>query len=351
MKKINTKKRGLSTIVSTLILVMLTLAAATLVWVVAKNLINDNLSDAESCFGIFDKVNINTEYTCYNSSSDELWFSIDVKDAEVDKILVGLGNLGGAKSFELERQPTSYPNVRLFGGSYGAMISAPDPNSALTYIINTTGMGVGGASRIEISPIVGGKQCEATDTVSEIGDCSLLGITGGGGGTTTPSGPTYSPIYFTGFELATDGWLTQTNAFISSGSGAWVSQCDDSICDGSAGSQFFYFTNGYSDAYTQKSFDFSAVEPYDSIKIGLLTYEQSWEDGNYASISCDDGLEIWRMQDGAYPDSTWVFHEMEIFPANCTFDNSVLLKFDGGVGLGTGDFWSIDGINITGVKN
>ena len=53
-------KRGLSTVVTTLIIVLLVLVAIGIIWGVVNNLVQENLEGAGSCYDMFDKVGLNT---------------------------------------------------------------------------------------------------------------------------------------------------------------------------------------------------------------------------------------------------------------------------------------------------
>ena len=69
------KKKGLSGIVATVIMIALVVGITAMVWVVVKNLIQGQISSTESCFGNFGKVNLNKEYTCYDSTLSEIQFA------------------------------------------------------------------------------------------------------------------------------------------------------------------------------------------------------------------------------------------------------------------------------------
>ena len=107
-------KRGLSTIVSTMIMIVLVIVAVGIIWTVVKNLIEGKIKETESCFGIFEKVTLNNKYTCYNSSSDEVQFSISIGEMDVDKILVLISSVQDSNSIEMYNGAT-YNNVKNYG--------------------------------------------------------------------------------------------------------------------------------------------------------------------------------------------------------------------------------------------
>ena len=79
------KKRGMSAVIATVILIVLVLTLISIVWAVVNNLVSQQIDETESCFGIFDKIEIQNRYTYYDSSTNELEFSVAVKDVKIDE--------------------------------------------------------------------------------------------------------------------------------------------------------------------------------------------------------------------------------------------------------------------------
>ncbi|MBT96784.1 MAG: hypothetical protein QF567_02720 [Candidatus Pacearchaeota archaeon] len=163
-------KKGLSGVVATIILVLLVLVAVGIVWGAIRGIINEKIDIVNSCFGNFEKATINSQYTCYNSSSNEFRFSIDIKDTEIDKLLISISGRNETKSFEIPQLGSSL--IRNYNGNYNEDIKLPGKNAGLTYVANISK--VGKPSLIKIAPIIGGNQCEISDSLSEIDDCILL---------------------------------------------------------------------------------------------------------------------------------------------------------------------------------
>ena len=167
------KKKGLSGIITAVILIALAFALVTIVWVIVTNLIQGELEDAESCFGVFGEVTINNRYTCYNSSSNELQFSISIKEINVEEILIAISEGGTIKSFTItndDQQITNLANYQSTG--FGTdQIKLPGENAGLTYVTNAFS---NKPDLIEIAPIINGKQCEVSDSSAEIDNCLSL---------------------------------------------------------------------------------------------------------------------------------------------------------------------------------
>ena len=57
---------------------------------------------------------------------------------------------------------------------YNGVVNLPGEYEGLTYIINTNIFVIAAPTQIKIAPVVNGNQCEVSDTLSNIEDCSLF---------------------------------------------------------------------------------------------------------------------------------------------------------------------------------
>ena len=168
-------KRGLSAVIGALILITLTIAAVSIIWVVVKSMIEDNMQQTESCsVKNFGKVQINNEFTCYNYTSEEFQFSIGVGDVEVDELLISISTEEETRSFRINKDGSSYPELKTSKGEYGDVIRPPMEDSGITYVADMNQIGIGNPESIKIAPIIGGKQCEVSDSLYEIDNCLAL---------------------------------------------------------------------------------------------------------------------------------------------------------------------------------
>ena len=170
--------RGLSPVIASVLMVALVLVLISVIWVVTRNIVTDNIDKSEACFGVFEKVKINERYTCYNTT-DFSQFSIKVGDIELDELLVVIQGEGSTKTFTLKTEGSFIQNLKAYGdaNTFGASnIVAPGKNEGKTYIVDMTGAGFSNSKpdSIEIIPIIKGKQCESSDTLSEFEDCQSL---------------------------------------------------------------------------------------------------------------------------------------------------------------------------------
>ena len=163
-------RKGLSTVLATVIIVGLTVAMGAIIWAVVSNLVGSNLEESKACFGVLDQVKLNNDFTCYNPTTDKLQFSLTVGDININGILVSVAFRGSSQSATLTDQLQNIANVKNYpDGSDGVKI--PDKNAGLTYLFNgitSKPLSVG------IIPIINGEQCGSTDTLHEIDDCTSL---------------------------------------------------------------------------------------------------------------------------------------------------------------------------------
>ena len=167
-------KKGVSDIIATVMLIALVMAVGAIVWVVVNNFVKGETEGTKSCFGLFEKVNLENRYTCYNSSSKELQFSLSIEDVDVDEVLVGVSGAGTGLSFKIKKEASTVSNVVMYP-SRNATVKLPPQNGGLTYLFNITRAGFTGApDSIQISPVVKGSQCEVSDSLSQIDNCAAL---------------------------------------------------------------------------------------------------------------------------------------------------------------------------------
>jgi len=104
-------KRGISTIVATVLIVLITVAAVTILWAAISPLIDKNLQSGTACFDAQNSLSIDADkqYTCYDALSDTIYHRIQRNSNDV--------TLEGA---------TLIYSVN--GTSYNTEISVPNPN-------------------------------------------------------------------------------------------------------------------------------------------------------------------------------------------------------------------------------
>ena len=162
-------KRGLSTVISIMILVLLVISLISIIWVMVNNMIEKELEGAETCFGIFDEVSLNNKFTCYDASSNEVHFSLNIGEIDLDKVLVSVSDKVGSQIFEISNVLSNITNLRPY--SSGTEVKLPGKNSGRTYIVSNF---LSEPDSIRVAPVIGTTTCEVSDSLYEINDCSTI---------------------------------------------------------------------------------------------------------------------------------------------------------------------------------
>jgi hypothetical protein len=165
-------KRGLSVVIATLLMVILVISATAIIFTVFRNMIEDETGQAEDCYNVEfgEKVMINDDYTCHNSTDNSLLISISLADEEIDTLLIAVESAGSSRSFELSASSKDFPTLVNYPSNTTGIV-LPGKNSGKTYVL----YGVPDSpEEIRIAPGVGEYQCRVTDTVTQIEDCSVF---------------------------------------------------------------------------------------------------------------------------------------------------------------------------------
>lgn len=171
MKKKRMKnKKGISGVITVVIMIALVMVVAVIVWVVVRNIVQGQLGGVESCFGVYDKVTINNMYTCYNPTLNEFQFSINIRGADVDSVIVSISGEGTTKSYTITNVNESISGLGPYPSGSGN-VTLPEKDGGLTYIENTF---TTKPDLVQIAPTMGGNQCEVSDSLAEIDDCASL---------------------------------------------------------------------------------------------------------------------------------------------------------------------------------
>lgn len=168
-------KRGLSAVIVMVVMIALVLSLMAVVITLTKRTVEEKISQTESCgVEIIDKFLINRAYVCYDSSKQELIFSIDRRDADLDKLLISVSSESESQVFEMRNKvDENFEGKILSYPDRSEIVRLPGKNGGRTYIL--TGFSEQ-PTDIQIAPVINGKQCDVTDSVGEIVDCSLTTI-------------------------------------------------------------------------------------------------------------------------------------------------------------------------------
>lgn len=163
-------KKGVSGVVTVVILVALSVALVAIVWTVIQNMVEGNLEQAESCAILFTEevVRLNNEYTCENGTN--IYFSVGIGDVDVDAILIKIQGRTTSKTYKLN-EVSSSPNLKLYTGQDAY---APGRNSDLTYNLSVVTDSLSPPYSIGVSPIINGHTCDEIDRIETINSCEFV---------------------------------------------------------------------------------------------------------------------------------------------------------------------------------
>lgn len=165
-------RKGLSSIVTTVILIALSLAGVVIVWGFVNNFINDEIGSSQSCFGNYDKVKLNKQYTCYEALEGggyNLRFSLSVGDIDVDKVTVLVSSESAVKSYVITNENQTISGLTKYPSGISS-VTLPEKNSGISY--RATGFD-SKIDSIEIAPTIDGNLCEVSDSFAEIDNCAV----------------------------------------------------------------------------------------------------------------------------------------------------------------------------------
>ncbi len=169
-------KRALSTVIATVLLILLVLVTTTIVWTFVKNMVTERTEGVQECFEAQSagKVVLNNYYTCYNKTTNEVQFSINIGDIDINALVVLISTGGESRSFTITNNDTVISNLKPYKGEYSTPVKLPGKNEGKTYVAGGFGTDIEKVDWIKLSPIVGTKQCGSSDEDYEIASCALF---------------------------------------------------------------------------------------------------------------------------------------------------------------------------------
>jgi len=141
-------KKGISAIVATVLIILITVAAVTIIWAAIIPMISNQLESGTICLDAVSAVQLRDEgYTCYETDDNtDGTYNVSLHVARTAKafdladiqVLVSVG--GDTKSFDL------------VGDSLYAVGDMPGPNSAEVFVI--TDVTFNESTKVQIAPVV-----------------------------------------------------------------------------------------------------------------------------------------------------------------------------------------------------
>ncbi len=161
-----TNKRGISDLVTTVLLVLITIVAVGILYASVMPLIKTNIEKTKQCNDVAMEVVTEGGYTCYLDNGEvEVQVSRGPSDVELYGIQIQLSGGGISKTFNIYNGTTSN-NIKLLDGNYDEELELPGKNEALTYVIKS---GLSDFEKVAVAPILKiGKKEEMCSILSSV---------------------------------------------------------------------------------------------------------------------------------------------------------------------------------------
>ena len=173
-------KRGLSSVVSVVIITALVVAAIAIVWSFVENTITDRIDETTSCYDTMGELSFDNDYTCYNITSDdsEIRFKIDRGDINIEGVLISVKTEAETRSYKLTSEARDVSGLTNYPEREGTVL-LPGKSEGETFIIENfplnTSLNQETGLRLLAYPITGGGQCDnPSDSIKNVYSCSVF---------------------------------------------------------------------------------------------------------------------------------------------------------------------------------
>lgn len=157
------KKKGISPVIATILLILLSVTAVIIISGLIIPFVKNTTKESKECFDVMDQLTINTEsgYTCYYNNGTNnianLTIKRGTKETTLSGFIIAVSGGGNSKTFEIISGTVN--NVKMINGSDN--IEIPKKGEERTYSITTDLLKIEYA---EVAPIMeDGKMCNPTD--------------------------------------------------------------------------------------------------------------------------------------------------------------------------------------------
>ena len=172
MKERGSDKRGVSPVIATVLLLVLTLVAVSILSVFVIPFVKNSLSGGEDCVKTLGDISINEEtgYLCYVEKPEtgtgnegeieyRTGFSVRIDNENIVGFKVNLIYEGSSKSFQVESGKND-SNLRMLDKNFGQSFEVPTSGGTRTYVTK------GRFSSVEIVPVLeNGRICDNRDEI------------------------------------------------------------------------------------------------------------------------------------------------------------------------------------------
>jgi len=129
------EKKGVSAVVATVLLILITLMAIGILWIFIKPMVEKNLEEGASCFELRDQAEIvQGDYTYYNNTVTSLVIKRGFKGGEIKGYRVSINFGADSEAFDLINNTVVSGNIEVTMSDGATTIALPDSGEAKNYI-------------------------------------------------------------------------------------------------------------------------------------------------------------------------------------------------------------------------
>ena len=164
-------KRGVSPVVATVLLLVLTVAIAGVIFSVVLPFVSKSLGNSKACLDVLDGAEFpESRFNCYtvvtSTNPSETGFSIKLNKDEISGFRVSLLDSNGNSDVYDIKEGVVNPKLKMVAGTYGNLLEFPSVGGQRTYVSNKNYINA------EISPIAKTGEICAVSDVLEFAPCA-----------------------------------------------------------------------------------------------------------------------------------------------------------------------------------
>ncbi|MFB6246722.1 MAG: hypothetical protein ABEI74_03985 [Candidatus Pacearchaeota archaeon] len=172
------KKKGLSNVLMMVVALGLVVSLGAIIMKTTRDTVEEKTEQVDACgTDILGKLSVNSEWTCYDSNKEVLNVQLAREDIKLEKLTLSVSTNSEAYNFDLnetmsnpsEKGATLYPFNS--SGKKEGKTKILEKRSEKNYLVFGLSQK---PSSIEIAPTIAGNQCEVTDEINRIADCSSI---------------------------------------------------------------------------------------------------------------------------------------------------------------------------------
>lgn len=132
-------RKGVSPVVATVLLLVLTIVIGGIVFSVVIPFVNDSLGESKECLDTFEGVEFpESQFNCYgiNAGAEETGFSVKVNKEGISKVKVALIDSNGNSDVVEIYDGVTNPSIRPIGGALNDALEFPSVSGQRTYVAN-----------------------------------------------------------------------------------------------------------------------------------------------------------------------------------------------------------------------